>query len=241
VRQRKEVDIATNAFNAQRLARLAGVLVLISILAGGFAEVYVPGRIFVAGDAAATARSLAGHPALFRISFAVYLIEAACDVTLALLFYVLLRPVNQYVSLLAAFFGLVSTSTFAFAELFYFVAAVPALDVDMFRVLTTSQRDTFTFIAIALYGYGGTVFMMFYGIATLLRGYLWYRSTYLPRIIGALLVLGGASFVVKNVAVVLAPKYDSDLLLLPMFAAMIPLTAWLLLKGIDRSRWPSQT
>ncbi len=228
-----------NAGQAQRLATIAGFLVAISIFAGGFAEVYVPGKLLVGSDPAATASNVAASPLLFRLSYLIYLIEAISDVTLALLFYVLLRPVNATLSLLAAFFGIVATATFATAELFYFMASVPILDADVRRHLTTDQSTLFTYAALTLYGYGGTVFMVFYGVATALRGYLFYRSSYFPRWLGALLLLAGMGFIVKNVVVVALPQYDSDFILAPMFAAMIALAAWLLLKGVNRERWPT--
>jgi len=151
-----------DAKTAQQYAKVAGALVLISIFAGGFAEVYVPGKL---------------------------------------------------------------------------LASVPTLDPDVLKALAPGSRNTFTFSALTLYGYGGSVFMVFYGIATALRGYLVYRSGYLPRMLGSLLVLGGLGFIVKNFVTVLAPQYDTEFLLLPMFVAMIPLAGWLLLKGIDRDRW----
>ena len=64
-----------------------------------------------------------------------------------------------------------------------------------------------------------------------------YRSAYFPRWLGALLLLAGTGFIVKNVVAVAFPQYDSDLLLAPMFAAMIALATWLLLKGVNRERW----
>jgi len=85
---------------AQRLARVAGVLVVISILAGGFAEVFVPGKLLIPLDPAATARNMADSALLFRCSFAIYLVEAICDVTLALILYLLLRPVSQSLTVL---------------------------------------------------------------------------------------------------------------------------------------------
>jgi hypothetical protein len=228
-----------NADQARRLAAVAGVLVMISIFAGGFAEVYVPGKLLVTSDPAATARNVAASPHLFRLSFLVYLVEAVCDVTLVLIFYVLLRPVNSTLSLLAAFFGIVSTSTFATAELFYFMASVPILNVDVQKHLTVDQSSLFVYSALTLYGYGGTIFMVFYGIATALRGYLFCRSAYFPWWLGALVLIAGTGFIVKNVVAIALPQYDSDLLLAPMFAAMITLTVWLLLKGIVRQRWPT--
>jgi hypothetical protein len=228
-----------SAEQARRLAAIAGVLVAISIFAGGFAEVYVPGKLLVASDPNATAANVAASPQLFRLSFLIYLIEAACDITLAVIFYNLLRPVNSTLSLLAAFFGIVSTATFATAELFYFLASVPILDADVEKNLTTEQITLFIYSALTLYNYGGSVFMVFYGIATALRGYLFYCSMYFPRWLGALVMLAGAGFIVKNVLAVALPQYDSDFLLAPMFVAMISLAAWLLLRGIVRHRWPA--
>jgi hypothetical protein len=228
-----------DARSAQRLAKVAGVLIVISIVAGAFAEVYVPGRLLVPSDPTATAQNMADSAVLFRSSFAAYLLEAICDISLALTLYFLLRPVSQTLSLLAAFFGLVSTSTFAAAELFYFASALPILDNDVRQHMTVEHRDLFVYSALTLYGYGGSVFMAFYGIATVLRGYLLYRSVYFPAWLGGLLVLAGLGFVVKNLLTVLAPQLDSNLLLAPMFLAMASLAGWLLVKGIDARRWPA--
>ncbi|GLQ88767.1 DUF4386 domain-containing protein [Dyella flagellata] len=225
-----------NGKQARRLAAIAGVLITISIFAGGFAEVYVPGKLLVASDPMATARNVAASAQLFRLSFLVYLIEALCDVTLTLIFYMLLRPVSQALSLLAAFFGLVSTATFATSELFYFMASVPVLDQAVQRQLSSDESALFIYSALTLYGYGGTIFMVFYGVAMAIKGHLFYRSAYFPKWLGALLLLAGASFIVKNVIAVALPQYDSDLLLAPTFVTMIALAVVLLFKS-DYSRW----
>src|SRR6266508_2762679 len=94
--------------SAQKYARVAGVLFLLSLVAGGFGEFYVPSTLLARGDAAATARNLIAHDTLFRLGFAGYLVEGSCDIALTLLLYVLLRPVNRNLALLAAFFRLVS-------------------------------------------------------------------------------------------------------------------------------------
>jgi Domain of unknown function (DUF4386) len=75
-----------NARQAQTFAKAAGILILISVFAGGFAEVYVPGKLLAASDPLATARNLAHSAQLFRSSFALYLVEAVCDVALVLIF-----------------------------------------------------------------------------------------------------------------------------------------------------------
>jgi hypothetical protein len=218
----------------------AGILVLLSILAGGFAEVYAPGKLIVSGDAAATVRNLHDWSLLYRMSFAGYLVEAICDVTLALIFYVLLKPVSKELALLSAFFGLVSTATFAFAEFFYFAPSLLILGNHYLAVLSSDQQKAFTLVSLSLYVYGGSVFMVFYGIATLLRGWLFFQSQYFPRFLGVLLILAGLSFIFKDFIFVLLPRYDSDFILLPMFVAMFALAAWLLIKGVDLHKWETR-
>src|SRR5262245_43729161 len=110
--------------NVQRYARIAGALFLVSLIAGGFGEAYVPSKIIVSNDAAATIANVRNLEFLYRLGFAAFLIESLCDVTLALLLYALLKPVNKYLSLLAAFLGLMATATFACAELIYFAPLV---------------------------------------------------------------------------------------------------------------------
>src|SRR5712692_4809654 len=110
--------------NVQRYARIAGVLFLLSLVAGGFGEAYVPSKLIVSADAAATAANLRNFDFLYRLGFAAFLIESLCDITLVLILYALLKPVSKELSLLAAFFGLIGTALFAFAELFYFAPPV---------------------------------------------------------------------------------------------------------------------
>src|SRR5436305_7735074 len=95
---------------------------LISFVAGSFGEFYVPSKLVVAGNAAATVSNVLNHEMLFRFGFAGYLLEALCDVGLALVLYVLLKPVHRNLALLSAFFGLVSTALFAVCEMFFFCA-----------------------------------------------------------------------------------------------------------------------
>jgi hypothetical protein len=80
--------------------------------------------------------------------------------------------------------------------------------------------------------------MVFYGVASVLRGYLILRSGYLPRFLGALLLLAGFGFIAKNFLLILAPTYASNLFVLPMFLAAVSLAGWLLVRGVDVAKWP---
>jgi len=227
--------------SVQTYARVVGVLFLLSVVAGGFGEAYVPSTLIVSRDAAATAKNIHDSNFLFRLGFAAYLVEGVCDVALSLFFYVLLRPVRKDLALLAAFFGLVATTLFAVAELFYFAASFILGGAAYLKSFSPDQLNTLALLSLKFYGYGAGIFMVFYGIASILRGYLIFRSGYLPRFLGAVLVLAGFGFIAKNLTLVLAPAYSSNILLLPTILAAVSLTVWFLVKGVDVAKWEAKT
>ena len=226
-----------NASEAQRYARVVGVLIAISLLAGGFGESFVPGKLIVAGDFHETSLRVAAFLGLFRAGFVAYMIEAACDLSLTAIFYLLLRPVSRTLSLITAFFGVFGTATFAVGEIFYYIAALPQIDAHFAASLSPDDRTRFAYLCLKIYGTIFNIFAGFYGAETMLRGYLFFRSGYLSRVLGGLLLLGGAGFIIKNLCAVLAPQYDSMLLVLPMLVAMVGMAVWLPIKGIDQDRF----
>ncbi|HTL99086.1 MAG TPA: DUF4386 domain-containing protein [Holophagaceae bacterium] len=215
------------------LATWAGVLLLVSAVAGAYGEMVVPGKLAVSGDAAATAANIQASGHLFRLGFASYLVEAICDVALTGIFYVLLRPVRRDLAFITVCFRLVSTSTFAIAAFFYFAASV----VLGMKAFPPDQANALALLFMKLYGVGGGIFMVFYGVAALTLGILIHRSTYLPKPLGALLMLAGLGFVGRNFLLVLAPAYASGLLLAPKGLGMVSLGLWLLVKGVDIAKW----
>ncbi len=223
--------------NVQRYARIAGVLFLVSLVAGGFGEAYAPSRLIVAADAAATAANIKNFDFLYRLGFASFLIESLCDITLVVILYALLKPVNKHLSLLAAFFGLVGTALFAFAELFYFAPLLIMRGSDYLKTFAPDQLYTLVLLSMKFYGFAGMIFTAYYGMSWIVRAYLIFRSGYLPKFLGVLMAIGGIGFVVRNFALILAPSYASDLLLVLMFPGGLVLTGWLLAKGVDIAKW----
>ena len=224
----------------QKYARIAGVLMLLSFVAGGFGEAYVPSQLIVSGDAAATAGNIKAFGSLFRWGFAGYLVEATCDIGLSLMFFVLLRPVRKDIALLAAFFGLVGTAIFAAAELFYLAPSLILRGNGYLNTFSTDQLNTLALLSLKLFALGGVIPAVFYGVAWVLRGYLIFRSGYLPRFLGILMTLAGLGFIMRNVLLILAPAYASGSLLLLLVPGGLSLTAWLLVKGVNEQRWREQ-
>ena len=221
----------------QTYAKLAGVLFLLSFVAGGFGEAYVPSTVIVFGNAAATARNIADSHSLFRLGFAGYLVEALCDVGLTWAFYVLLRPVHQNLALLSVFFRIISTAGFAMAEVVYFAASRILGGADYLKTFSPDQLNTLALLSLRVSGFGQGVFSMFYGVASVVLGYLIYRSGFLPRFLGVLMAISGLSFVASTFASVFAPAFALPLLIIPAAAAGLLLTLWLLIRGVDVPKW----
>ena len=219
-----------------RYARVAGVAMLLSIVFGLLGEMVLPGKIVVSGDAAATAANIVRQPALFRLTFAAYLVEALCDVGLCVFFYVLLKPVDRPLALLSAFFGIASMVMYAVSESSFFASSIVLGDTPGMSAFSPEQRSALAYLAVRLSGTIAWVFLCLYGIATMIRGTLIARSSYLPRILGILFIIGGAGFLLRSATYLLAPKLSSPILLLPMALAGIPTMAWLLIRGIDPAR-----
>jgi len=225
----------------QAYARLAGVLGVITLIVGGFGEAYVPGAIMVAGDAAATARNILAPEALCRWGFAAYLVEAFCDVGLAMAFWVLFRPAHRNVALLMVLFRVISTAGFAGAQVLWFGALRALGNAEQLASFTPDQLDALAFALLGLASFGGALFTGFYGVASLLLGWLILRSGLIPKILGVLMAIMGAAFVLQTFLVIVAPAYASPLLLAVAIVAFLPLTFWLLVKGVDVARWQELT
>ena len=221
--------------NVQRYAKVAGVLLLISVVAGGFGEAYAPSKLIVAGDAAATVANIKSFEFIYRLGFAAFLIESFADITLALIFYALLKPVSRELSLLAAFFGLMGTALFAFAELFYLAPTL--MTVGPLNAFSTDQIDELILLSLRFYQFAAMIFSGYYGIAWIVRAYLMFRSGYLPKFLGVLMGIGGFGFLARNFLLILAPAYASPLLLMLLFPGTLMLMIWLLGKGVDMPKW----
>jgi hypothetical protein len=223
--------------SVQTYARIAGVLFLLSFVAGGFGEAYVPSKLIMSADASATAQNIRAFDSLFRMGFASYLVEAVSDIALSLILYVLLRPVRKDLALLTAFFGLVGTAVFAVSELFYLAPSLILGGAGYLKAFTPDQLNTLALLSLELFAYGGMMFTVFYGVAWVLRGYLIFRSGYLPKLLGVLMTLGGFGFIARNFLLVLAPAYAPGSLLLLMVPGGLSLSVWLLVRGVDLRKW----
>ena len=230
----------TKPWSPQRISRWIGILVLISIVFGAFGEMYVPDNIMVAHDAGTTANNVLHHQTLFRLGLAAYTIEGLCDAALTALLYLLLRPAGRELALIALVMRIVSTAAFAASEFFYF-AALSALRADYLTAFPHGQISALALLFLRLYASSGTIPTLFYGVAWILLGWLIIVSGYLPRWLGALLAVAGASMTAGMLLIIAAPAYASSFFLLPMMVGMLALGLWLLFVGVHLPNWQKQT
>jgi hypothetical protein len=221
----------------QTYARTGGVLYLFIIVAALFGEAFVRGTLIVEGDAAATASNILGSETLFRVGLAGEMLTCVCDVTLAVILYVLLEPVSRPLAMLGAFFRLTFIAVYSVAKLFEIAALVLLRRTD----LEPQALHGLAYASLRVHSLGYGASLLFFGFCCVVFGYLIYRSTYLPKTIGLLLVIGGACYVVFSLAQMLAPTFAAKVLfpwlLLPAFPAELGLCLWLLVKGVHVARW----
>jgi hypothetical protein len=213
-------------------SRLIAIFLILTMLGGWFGELYVSSRIITA-DAATTAAQLRDHTVLFRLGFAAYVVEAVSDLVLAWLLYILLRPIHRDLALLSALFGIVSMCLSADMQMFYFSAPLFLSGRKYLTAFSPEQLAALARLFVGLYGSLVALFASFYGAAWIIRGFLAYRSGYLPRLLGALMTVAGLGFVAHNIMKIFAPTVASDLLQAPMFLNVVALATWLLIKGVN--------
>jgi hypothetical protein len=218
-------------------ARITGVVYLLYFLTAVLGEFFLKGLV-VDGNAAATANNILAHQSLFRLGLATSLIATACYIAVTALFYDLFKPVNRGLSLLAAFFSLVGCAILAFASLFQLAPLVVLGGSQYLSVFKVEQLRALALMFLGLNTQANNICVVFFGIYCLLIGYLIFKSTFLPRILGLLMALAGLgwlTFLSPPLANHLSP-YN----LVLGFLAELLLMLWLLVRGVNVQRWKEQ-
>lgn len=218
----------------QAYSRATGVLLLVSISALFIDAFFLMPQLIVWRDATATAANIKSLDFVFRLSFTFHLVQVICDTALSLTFYVILKPVNRNLALLAAFFGLISVAAHVGAQILYFpVPHILRSDADYLKTLAPEQINTLSLAALRVCEYANGAFKALWGMAWLLRGCLMLRSGYIPRTLGVFLILVGLLCIAWTVLLVLAPTYSLGVIGLAVVPGVGVTAVWLLIRGVD--------
>jgi Domain of unknown function (DUF4386) len=216
-------------------ARMAGVFQLLESLTATFGQVIVLGKLVVSGNAVATAANILGHERLFWLGFASSLVAVVFHIVYALLYYDLLKPVNRRVSLLALLVLLVASAIQAVTGLLYLAPLLILQGGSSISAFTPAQLQALALVFLKLNAYALNVHLVFFGLWCVLTGYLIFRSAFLPRALGVLLVISGLGWLIY-----LFPPVAYRLFLFIAAASAvgeIPVEFWLMVKGVNVQRW----
>lgn len=223
---------------------MAGVLYLIIIVLALFGEMFVRSSLIVSRDPTATAAKITSSEFLWRVHIASDAFYLVCAVAMALVFYVLLRPVHRDLALLATFFNLVSITLEAAARVPLLTTLDPLGKSEHLSSLDPEQLNLLAYFFIRSHGQGFDIALVFFGCVCLVWGHLIFRSGYLPRVFGVLLQIAGVSYLANSFTVIVSPRLVAPLypwIYLPAGSAEIGLCLWLLVKGVNVAKWEERT
>jgi hypothetical protein len=219
----------------QATARIAGVFYLLTFVTGAGSMLLGSGLV-VRDDAVATASNILAHPESFRFAaVGADLLGGICYVGVTALFYLLFRPVNRTVSLLAAFFSLVGCAIGAVATVLHLAPLALLGGAQYLAPFSAEQLQALSMLFLKLYNQAFSAALAFFGCYCLLIGYLVYRSVFLPRALGVLMAIGGIGWLTFLWAPLASALYPY--VLAPGILGEGALTLWLLAFGVDAGRW----
>jgi len=224
----------------KRTARIAGILIL-AIAVVGPIGLLVPTSLIVPGDAAATANNIVASETLFRIGMAAQAVLFLLEISLPIVLYVLLKPVNKTLSLIAATARL-AMGTVQGINVFNHLAALQLLGGgDYLAVFASDQLQALVLFFLNLHSHGELVWGLFFGLHLLVLGYLVIKADYFPRVLGALLLVASVCYLLAGFGKILLPRFEDVYTWIGYISTVeIVFPLWLLIKGV-RDQEPAGT
>lgn len=225
-------------------ARFAGVLYLIITVAAIFAHMVIPEQLIVPGDAAATTTNIAANESLFRLgTIGNELIILLSEIVLSVVLYVLLKPVNKTLSLLAAISRLTMTTIHGLNLLNYYFVLQLVNGGDMATAFDPEQVQALVTLFLNAHSVGFTIGIAFLVPHVLILGYLIVQSGYFPKVLGVLFIAAGIGYLFDSMGLLLAAGYTTTPALIAAVIAVaeIAFPVWLLVKGVNQERWQRRT
>ncbi len=219
-----------------KTARLAGILYLLMAPLGIFGILYIPSTLFVPGDMAATASNILENQLLFRLSIVSAIVVQLVNIWVAILLYKLLKPVNQTHASLMVIFLLLGVPIAYLNELTYFAVLLLVNGGGPLASFTTDQMLAHMSLFLDLHKHGIMIAQVFWGLWLFPMGYLIFRSGYLPRILGILLMIGCFGYVIDSFIFFVNPDFGVTFSEFT-FLGEILMPLWLVIKGVNVERW----
>jgi len=223
----------------QGIARLAGALYLLIAILSIPIHILIPAQLIVAWDAATTANNIMASEGLFRMGIGIELVLLLCEIVLSILLYVLFKPVNKTLSLVAAVSRLSMTAIHGVNLLNHFIVLLLLGGAGYLTVFQPDQLHALVTLFLDSYSYGYTIGIVFFTLHTFTLAYLIFQSGYFPKILGVLVMVAAFGYLIDGFSHVLIANYKTGpvYLALPIAIAEIAFPLWLLIKGVNVEQW----
>lgn len=218
----------------QKIARKAGILYLLLAITSAYGLMYVSSQVYVPNDAAATSQNMMAHEFLFRSGIVSNLISQTVFIFLVLTLYQLFEGVSKHLAIIMVALVIVSVPIVFVSEAFA-IASLMILKGEMMTTLPPEQQQEWVMLFLRLNSRTTFVAIVFWGLWLIPFGQLAYRSGFIPKVIGILLILGGVAYAIQVMAIILFPDYRSIVSKLTgLFPTVAELSVilWLLIKGV---------
>ena len=221
-------------------AKVVGFTYLFALAPAIFAEFYVRTQLIVFDNAAQTARNIVAHERLFRLGIASNLTVFAIDVVLITALYVVLKPINRRLALLAAGWGLIETTILVVTTLTDFDVLRILSGADYLRAFEADRLQALARLSISAHGSVYNVGLVFAGLRSTVFCYLWLRSGFIPKALAgwgvfASFLMGACAFafiIYPELATVVSVGIYGG----PIFVFELTMGCWLLFRGLQPSR-----
>lgn len=221
------------------LSRMAGLFQLLEAATATYGQVIILGNLLVSGNATVTAANILAHKPLFRLGFALSVIGVICHLAWAVLIYELLKPASRRVSLFALVTMIVGSAVQAFTAVMY-IAPLLMLDAgNSLQAFTADQLQAVAYALLRINAYAFDTYLVFFGLWCAVIGFLIFKSTFMPKILGVLLMISGVGWMVYLVPPV-ANRIFFPYITTASAIGEIPLMLWLLIAGVNGQRWREQ-
>ena len=218
-------------------ARVLGAFYLFLIISGVVAQAVISDRMVVANDAVATAANITGNRSLYRLAYTIFMLEMLAQIVVIAMFYDLLKPVNRSLARITTVIGLTGAGIKTLARLFFY-SPLLFLGSASLASITQPQVETLSLMFLRMNDQGAAIALIFFGFETILRGWLIFKSGFLPRFLGVISMIGGIGWLTW----LWPPLGSQAFMVVALFALMGVLTTvgWFFLRGVDDARWRAQ-
>ena len=215
--------------------RILAALYLFVIIGGITGQAVISDGLVVNDDAAQTAANIVANKSLYRLGFTIFMLEMAAQAVASMLFYDLLKPVNRSVARASLILGLTGCGIKTMARLFYYTPLILLGGAPYLSAIEPAQLEALSLAFLKINSQGAAIGIVFFGFEGLLRGWLIFKSGFLPRFLGVMSMIAGLGWLTY----LWPPLGSQAFMFVALFAivGVIITTAWLFIRGVDEAKW----